>query len=42
VANRDPSFAPVVDAVGDGQVIIDLVGITSSRPKGDRYRGLGW
>ena len=42
VANRDPSFAPVVDAVGDGQVIVDLVGITPSRPKGDRYRGLGW
>jgi len=42
VANRDPSFAPVVDAVRDGQVIIDLVGITPSRPKVDHYRGLGW
>jgi GDP-mannose 6-dehydrogenase len=42
VANRDPSFAPVVDAVRDGQVIVDLVGIAPSRPHVDRYRGLGW
>ena len=42
IGNRDRDFQPFLDRIRPGQVVVDLVGIGSSRSGEGSYHGIGW
>jgi GDP-mannose 6-dehydrogenase len=42
IGNRDREFQPFLDGIRPGQVVVDLVGIGSSRSGEGSYHGIGW
>ena len=42
IANRDKRFEPVLDLVGDGQVVVDLVRLPNAPNRRGQYIGLAW
>jgi GDP-mannose 6-dehydrogenase len=42
VANRDPLYEPILDRIGEGQVVVDLVKIRATANRQGEYRGLSW
>ena len=42
VGNNAPEFAGVPSRLGEHQILVDLVGLGSTRQLGDRYDGINW